>query len=143
MMMVDACIANKILGDNIEFGAEPTFFDRIEESHDSFVPYANFIAFTPLAIEDYYSICPIDSTAGLYYYSCPYKDYDLDHGADYIDDYQPILPDQFFSILLGSTNRIMTYGDYYPLYTYPWNTNYKALKRNRLHLKYNVRCIKD
>ena len=136
---------NKILGDNIEFGAEPTFFERIAESHDSFVPYANFIAFSPVAISDNYSHCAADSMATNEYSGCQGRDYYLDYDGDYIDEYNPILPDQLFSILLGSTNRFMGgFGDNVSiLYSFPWNTSYKAFKKNNLNLKVNVRCIKD
>jgi len=136
---------NRILGDNIEFGAVPTFFERIAKTHDSFVPYANFIAFTPIAIKDNYSHCAADSTATNEYSGCQGRDYYLDQDSDYIDEYNPILPDQLFSILLGSTNRYMgSFGDnVIILYSFPWNTSYKAFKHNKLYLKYNVRCIKD
>ena len=135
---------NRILGDNIEFGAVPTFFERIAETHDSFVPYANFIAFTPIAIKDNYSSCTADSQASDEFSDCQGKDYDLDYGSEYIDEHEPIKLDQIFSILLGSTNRLMGFDENVSiLYSFPWNTSYKAFKHNELNLKYNVRCIKD
>ncbi len=150
----------KILEDNIEFSAEPTFFDWIVPETPSFTPYANFIAYS------------LDTSV----YNPPDNDeqgdlYNLDNEAYYIFENEPLKDYDFYSVLLGSTGRLIAKShvqppylivsgetlyeyDYYesmsdhipkpqPTDEFPWNTNYKIFKSNALNLKVNVRCVKN
>ena len=148
-----------LLEDNIEFGAEPTFFDWIVPETPSFSPYAHFIAYS------------LDTSV----YSPSFPDqsglYNLDNGTEYIIDNEPLKKSDFYSVLLGSTPRLIAKSlvqppylivsngtlyeyNYYesisehvpqpqPTDEFPWNTNYKIFKSNALNLKVNVRCVKN
>ena len=123
----------KLLNDNIEFGAEPTFFESFAKSHDSFVPYANFIVFSPINIKDNYLPNAPESS----------NDLAIETDATYIQDNQPIKKTRFLSVLLGSTRLKTDHNDEPPFFEYQWLTNYKVVTSMNLGLKVNVRCIKN
>jgi uncharacterized protein (TIGR02145 family) len=136
---------NRILKDNIEFGAIPTFFEPIATNHNSFVPYAHFIAFAYAQINENYSTCKTGSPEELEEVSCDTKgDISFDVNSDYIYDNTPLRQSNFYSVFFGSSARLMNNTGYFPTLIIDfWNTNYKTLKSNVLDLKLNVRCVKN
>ena len=136
---------NRILEDNIEFGAIPTFFEPIATNHNSFVPYAHFIAFAYAQINENYSTCKTGSPEELEEVSCDTKgDISFDVNSDYIYDNTPLRQSNFYSVFFGSSARLMNNTGYFPTLIIDfWNTNYKTLKSNVLDLKLNVRCVKN
>ena len=136
---------NRILEDNIEFGAIPTFFEPIATNHNSFVPYAHFIAFAYAQINENYSTCKTGSPEELEEVSCDTKgDITFDVNSDYIYDNTPLRQSNFYSVFFGSSARLLNNTGYFPTLIIDfWNTNYKTLKSNVLDLKLNVRCVKN
>lgn len=137
---------NKILEDNIEFGAIPTFFEPIAINHNSFVPYANFIAFAYVQINENYSDCKTSTTEETETNSNCDRNGDItfDVNSDYIYDNTPLRQSNFYSVFFGSSARLLNNTGYFPTLIIDfWNTNYKTLKSNVLDLKLNVRCVKN
>ncbi|PWJ36695.1 FISUMP domain-containing protein [Fibrobacter succinogenes] len=136
---------NRILEDNIEFGAIPTFFEPIATNHNSFVPYAHFIAFAYAQINENYSTCKTGSPEEFEEVSCDTKgDISFDVNSDYIYDNTPLRQSNFYSVFFGSSARLLNNTGYFPTLIIDfWNTNYKTLKSNVLDIKLNVRCVKN
>ena len=118
------------LEDNIDFSAEPTFFEPYIDCNGCYDPYANFITYT---LDQ-----PLDSTT-IEYYPYYFIDYKYTHDPFYYDDGIDEIASEmprgalyFVSALFGShTNGDVSYPDF--TFIVSTKTNFEV----------NVRCVKN
>ncbi len=125
------------LEDNIDFSAEPTFFEPYIDCDGCENPYANFITYTLAPTLD---STTIEHPHYFVDYNFTYNPYDEDYGDDdYINELASQKPRgelNFVSVLFGTHTIYSSYENtFYPFFT--------IIESTKTNFEVNVRCVKN